>query len=52
METEIPALGKTTAAGSVFHLSRPTYAQMAKFTADQITMFDPNEEAISCFCGD
>ena len=52
MEREIPALGKTTVMGSVFSLNRPTYAQMAKFSADQVAMFDPNEEAIACFCGD
>ena len=35
-----------------FSKDRPTYANMIKFTKDQIDMFDPKEEAISCFCGD
>lgn len=52
MEREIPALGRTTAAGSVFRMDRPTYAQMVRYAADQSDMFDPNEEAIACFCGD
>lgn len=52
MEQDIPALGRTTAAGSVFRMDRPSYAQMAAFAADQRDMFDQNEEAISCFCGD
>lgn len=39
-------------SGAVFRSDRPSYAQMAAFAADQRDMFDPNEEAISCFCGD
>jgi 3'-phosphoadenosine 5'-phosphosulfate sulfotransferase (PAPS reductase)/FAD synthetase len=35
-----------------FCKDRPSYAQMAKFAADQQNMFDPSEEAIACFCGD
>lgn len=38
--------------GGVFRSDRPSYAQMAKFAAEQRDMFDKNEEAISCFCGD
>lgn len=38
--------------GAVFRKDRPGYAQMLKFTQDQIDMFDADEEAISCFCGD
>lgn len=52
MEREIPALGRTTADGSVFRMDRPNYARMAELAATQRDMFDPNEEAISCFCGD
>ena len=52
MEREIPALGRTTADGSVFRMDRPSYARMIEIAADQRDMFDPNEEAISCFCGD
>lgn len=42
----------TIANGGVFRTDRPSYASMIKFSADQIDMFDPNEEAIACFCGD
>lgn len=52
MEQEIPALGRTTADGSVFRMDRPSYARMAEIAANQRDMFDPDEEAISCFCGD
>ena len=38
--------------GAVFRKDRPSYAQMLKFSQDQRDMFDPNEEAIACFCGD
>jgi len=38
--------------GAVFRKDRPGYAQMAQFVAQQRDMFDPNEEAIACFCGD
>jgi len=37
---------------SRFRDDRPSYAQMAKFAEQQIDMFDPKEEGISCFCGD
>lgn len=35
-----------------FSRDRPSYAQMLKFSKEQRDMFDPDEEAISCFCGD
>jgi 3'-phosphoadenosine 5'-phosphosulfate sulfotransferase (PAPS reductase)/FAD synthetase len=35
-----------------FRDDRPSYAQMAKFAADQRDMFDKDEEGIACFCGD
>lgn len=38
--------------GARFRSDRPSYAQMAQFVAQQRDMFDPNEEAIACFCGD
>jgi 3'-phosphoadenosine 5'-phosphosulfate sulfotransferase (PAPS reductase)/FAD synthetase len=38
--------------GAVFRADRPSYAQMARFAAEQRDMFDANEEAIACFCGD
>jgi len=39
-------------SGAVFRSDRPSYAEMIKFSASQKDMFDPNEEAIACFCGD
>lgn len=39
-------------SGAVFRSDRPSYAQMLKFSEQQRNLFDPQEEAISCFCGD
>ena len=39
-------------SGAVFRSDRPTYAQMLAFSQDQGEMFDRQEEAIACFCGD
>jgi 3'-phosphoadenosine 5'-phosphosulfate sulfotransferase (PAPS reductase)/FAD synthetase len=50
---KIEALALASApSGAKFRTDRPSYAQMAKFAADQRDMFDPKEEAIACFCGD
>ena len=38
--------------GGRFRSDRPSYAEMAKFASEQRDMFDKNEEAIACFCGD
>jgi 3'-phosphoadenosine 5'-phosphosulfate sulfotransferase (PAPS reductase)/FAD synthetase len=35
-----------------FSKDKPTYQQMIDFSKSQIDMFDKNEEAIACFCGD
>ena len=52
-EAEAEALALASKpSGAVFRSDRPSYAQMAKFAADQSDMFDHNEEAIACFCGD
>lgn len=39
-------------SGARFRSDRPSYAEMAKFAAQQRDMFDHNEEGIACFCGD
>jgi len=39
-------------SGAVFRSDRPSYSAMVKYAAEQSDMFDPNEEAIACFCGD
>lgn len=38
--------------GATFRSDRPSYAQMLKFAKEQKDMFDTQEEAIPCFCGD
>jgi 3'-phosphoadenosine 5'-phosphosulfate sulfotransferase (PAPS reductase)/FAD synthetase len=45
-------LEKQVNGNKQFSKDRPSYAQMLKFSQSQGDMFDPNEEAISCFCGD
>ena len=39
-------------SGAVFRSDRPSYASMLQYSKDQTNLFDPNEESISCFCGD
>ena len=39
-------------SGAVFRSDRPSYASMIQFATHQTDMFDKNEEAIACFCGD
>lgn len=43
---------KRSKDGWRFRMDRPSYAQMSRFAEQQRDMFDPNEEAIACFCGD
>jgi hypothetical protein len=38
--------------GARFRKDRPSYQEMMDFSKNQTDMFDPNEEAIACFCGD
>lgn len=38
--------------GCRFRDDRPSYQEMADYADKQIDMFDKEEEAISCFCGD
>lgn len=52
METLVKVTGKPGQPAGVFRNDRPSYSQMAQFTADQRDMFDLAEEPISCFCGD
>jgi len=40
------------ADGARFTKDGPSYAQMLAYSQSQDEMFDPNEEAIACFCGD
>lgn len=42
-----------TGDGARFRNDRPSYQRMADYVRDQKEIaFDPNEEAIACFCGD
>lgn len=38
--------------GNNFSKNRPTYTEMARFNIDQFSLFEIDEEAIPCFCGD
>lgn len=38
--------------GALFRIDRPSYSEMARFAFAQRDAFDPDEEAIACFCGD
>jgi 3'-phosphoadenosine 5'-phosphosulfate sulfotransferase (PAPS reductase)/FAD synthetase len=38
--------------GATFTKDGPSYRQMAQFAASQQNVFDPDQEAIDCFCGD
>lgn len=48
-EDEAQAVARSAAR---FRDDRPSYAQMLQFTQEQLSMFDADEEAISCLCGD
>lgn len=39
-------------SGAVFRSDRPSYDAMLKFSKEQRDMFDRDEVAIACFCGD
>lgn len=43
---------KVKGDGWRFRMDRPGYQQMQDFALNQRDMFDPEEEAIACFCGD
>jgi len=52
IKQEEEATKRCAGDGKFFAIDRPTYAQMYKYAAEQTDMFDKDEEAISCFCGD
>ena len=43
---------KEIECGGTFSKDRPSYSSIEQFALMQIDIFDPKEEAISCFCGD
>jgi len=52
MENHAQTSDKTYGDGARFRKDRPSYAQLKQFAVTQRDMFDPDEEAIPCFCGD
>jgi 3'-phosphoadenosine 5'-phosphosulfate sulfotransferase (PAPS reductase)/FAD synthetase len=52
MERLAQSSNKTYGDGAKFRKDRPSYAQMYDYVKRQENLFDPNEEAIGCFCGD
>jgi len=44
--------GQEQKIGATFRSDRPSYASMLQYSKKQTNLFDPNEEAIACFCGD
>jgi len=52
MEAHASSSNKTYGDGAKFRKDRPSYAEMHKYALAQVDMFDANEEAIACFCGD
>jgi len=49
---EKEAAKRCSGDGQFFAIDRPNYEQMLKFSQQQTNLFDPNEEAIACFCGE
>lgn len=39
-------------SGAVFRSDRPSYQQMLDYSQQQQNLFDPQEDAVGCFCGD
>ena len=52
MEQHAQSSNKKYGEGARFRKDRPSYKEMYEFAKKQTDMFDPNEEAIPCFCGD
>ena len=52
MESVVQESGTVQGGGGVFRQDRPSYASMLQYSKDQTDMFNPNDEAIACFCGD
>lgn len=52
MEAHATSSNKTYGDGAKFRKDRPSYKEMYEFANKQTNLFDPNEEAVACFCGD
>lgn len=42
----------STPRAARFRQDRPSYSEMSRYAEQQVDMFDRDEEAIACFCGD
>jgi hypothetical protein len=51
-EMSVQTSNKTFGDGGRFRKDRPSYQQLKDFALAQVDMFDKDEEAIPCFCGD
>lgn len=51
-ERSIWWIAKEKQAGATFTKNEPSIEQLAAFARDQRDMFNPDEEALACFCGD
>lgn len=51
-EKSVQTSNKIIGDGGRFRKDRPSYQQMYDYAMNQQDMFDHNEEAIPCFCGD
>lgn len=49
---EATQINKAKNMGGRFRKDRPNYAALSEYAKSQHDMFDTNEEAIACFCGD
>lgn len=52
IEAEAEAEAKSGAGARFNKYGEPDYASLAAYARDQRDLFDPDEEAIACFCGD
>lgn len=52
MENHAQSSNKTYGDGAKFRKDRPSYAKLKEFALSHDDMFDKDEEAIPCFCGD
>lgn len=52
MENHAQSSNKTYGDGAKFRKDRPSYAKLKEFALSQQELFDSNEQAIACFCGD
>jgi hypothetical protein len=52
MEAHASSSNKTYGDGARFRKDRPSYKEMYEFAKNQTDMFDKDEAAIDCFCGD